>query len=448
MTVPATLPRPTVAGRGLLLLYRAVTGLATPLIGRHLRTRQRRGREHPDRLAERLGHGQISRPPGSLLWLHAASVGEVTAALPLLQHLHDEFPVASILLTSGTVTSARVAADRLPAGVMHQFIPVDTPGAVRRFYDHWRPAAGIFLESEVWPNLVHEAQRRAIPLMLVNAHMSDASFRGWRRARPMARALFGGFAAVLAQTPEDRHHLATLGAVSAVCTGNLKTAAPPLHADPAEVERCRTAIAGRPCWLAAATHPGEDTTAAQVHRDIAANHPGLLTIIAPRHPDRGAAIAAAIAASGLTVTRRTASATGTLQIDEPWGDIYIADTIGEMGLWYRLCPIAFIGKSLPPNRGGHNPLEAAKLGCAVITGPDTHNFRDLMDELTAAGAVTVVGDTAALTAAIGRLLADPAARAAQTSAADQLLASKASVLTITLDLLRPILAPALAPQLP
>ncbi len=321
MTVPATAPRPTIAGHGLLLLYRAVTGLATPFISRHLRARQRRGREHPDRLAERFGHGRVNRPPGPLLWLHAASVGEVTAALPLLQHLHDEFPAAAILLTSGTVTSARVAADRLPAGVMHQFIPVDTPGAVRRFYDHWRPAAGIFLESEVWPNLIHEAHRRTIPLMLVNAHMSDASFNGWRRARPMARALFGGFAAVLAQTPADRHHLAALGAASAICTGNLKTAAPPLDADPAEVERCRAAIAGRPCWLAAATHPGEDEIAAQVHRGIAADHPGLLTIIAPRHPDRGAAIAASLAATGLTITRRTATQSGASQVDAPWGAI-------------------------------------------------------------------------------------------------------------------------------
>lgn len=420
-------------GGGLLWFYRATTTITAPLIARHLRTRLHRQREDPQRFAERFGHAAAPRPPGPLLWLHAASVGEVTAALPLIERLRTDNPSLHLLLTSGTVTSARVAAQRLPAGVLHQFAPVDTPHAVRRFYAHWRPIAGVFLESEIWPNLVYEARRAAIPLILVNACMSPKSFNAWRRVLPLARAMFGAFAAVLAQSSADRDRFIKLGAANATCTASLKYAAAPLPADPVKLAQLKDAVATRTIWLAASTHEGEERVVIDAHRHLAKTHADLLTIIAPRHPDRGLAVADMITSHGLAAARQAIDEALTADTD-----VYVADTIGEMGTWYRLCPVAFIGGSLIPH-GGHNPLEAAKLSCAVVTGPHTANFVDIIAELRGAGALSVVDDAASLAATVRHLLADNHARRRQIAAAEVLADGKADVVRVILDALAPIL---------
>ena len=424
-------------GPAMLTAYRAATTVAAPLVARHLRRRVARGREDPGRLAERFGHATADRPPGDLVWLHAASVGELNAALPLVDRLRGAgHPV---LVTSGTVTSAQVAAARLPPGVPHQFVPVDTAAAVRRFFDHWRPAAGILVESEIWPNLIDGAARRAIPLILVNGRMSEKSLRGWQRLAPVARTLFGHFAAVLAQTPTDRDRFRQLGATSATCIGNLKTAAPPPHADADALAEHRAAIAGRPCWLAASTHAGEEAAAAAVHQALAATLPDVLTIIAPRHPDRAPAVAETLRAEGLAVALRSAG--------DPIANarLYIADTIGEMGLWYRLCPVVFIGNSLPPNAGAHNPIEAINLGAAIVVGPNTASghFADLIAELTAAGAATVA-DQPNLAESVLRLLNDTDAHHRQVTAANTVVAEKTAVLDLTMNTLTKILPPVTA----
>lgn len=427
----------TAGGASLLWLYRAATTVASPLITRHLHRRLQRGREDPERIAERFGRTATPRPSGPLVWLHAASVGEVTTALPLIEQLRVDHPGLHLLLTSGTVTSAKVAAQRLPNGVLHQYVPIDTPNAVRRFYNHWRPTAGLFLESEIWPNLVYQARRNGVPLALVNARMSPASFKGWRRLPALARTIFGSFARILAQSPADLDRFLKLGSPHADCTGSLKYAAAPPPADPVDLSELQNAFASRPVWLAAATHDGEETLVIDAHRRVANKNTGLLTIIAPRHPNRGDVIAAMIEDHGLRVTRRAANQPPTKATD-----VYIADTIGEMGLWYRLSPVAFIGGSLVPH-GGHNPIEAAKLNSAILTGPHTANFGDIIAEFRSAGALSVVTDAESLANTLTMLLADQAARDRQTTAARRLAESKTDVVRKILDALSPILRPAI-----
>lgn len=388
-----------------LALYRTATTLAAPALRLMLVRRLRHGKEAPGRLAERRGIDPTPRPPGYLLWLHAASVGETISILPVLSAL----PAAlSVLLTTGTVTSAALLAKRLPelglAGrVIHRFVPLDVPSWTARFLDHWRPDAAALVESEIWPNLIVGCRRRGIPLALVNARLSPHSHALWRRLPGAARALFGAFALVLAQSEADAARLTELGAPTPRRIGNLKYAATPLPADTAELDRLRALLAGRPAWLAASTHPGEDGVVRAVHETLAATRPGLLTIVVPRHPERGPEVAAAMA--GLNVTRRA------LGEDPPAdGGVWIADTLGELGLFYRLIPIAFVGRSLGAS-GGQNPLEPARLGAAIAVGPAVENFSDIVATLAAAGALVQVTNTAALADFVAAMLDDEAARA-------------------------------------
>ncbi|MEX1206793.1 MAG: 3-deoxy-D-manno-octulosonic acid transferase, partial [Dongiaceae bacterium] len=263
----------------------------------------------------------------------------------------------------------------------------------------------------------------------------------WRRAPGLAAELLGGFAVVLGQDTGHTERLAALGAVAATCVGNLKFAAEPLPADAAELALLRRAVAGRPVWLAASTHPGEEEIVATAHARLAADRPGLLTVIAPRHPARGAAIHRLLAGSGLSVARRSRG--------EPIGpatEIYLADTVGELGLFYRIAGVAFLGGSLV-GHGGHNPLEPARLGAAVLTGPRTFNFAPIYARLLAAGAAGAVTDAPTLAAAVGALLADPAARDRQAAAAAVVAAAETSVLDAVIAELAPLL-PAAADEPP
>jgi 3-deoxy-D-manno-octulosonic-acid transferase len=340
----------------------------------------------------------MPRPDGRLLWLHAASVGESQSALPVLDHLVRGSGL-TVLLTTGTVTSATLLASQMgrfgPGRVLHRFVPLDVPAWAARFLDHWRPDAAAFVESELWPNLLAACRHRRIPLMLVNARMSERSMRGWARVPAFARAVLRSFDLVHPQSAADGERLLALGARSLEPAGNLKLAAPPLPADPAALAGLKRVIGARPVWLAASTHPGEEDVAVEVHRVLAPAHPGLLTIVAPRHPDRGIALAQAYNAP-----RRSAGE------GPEAGGVWIADTMGELGLLYRLSPAVFVGKSLAGQSGGQNLLEPARLGCAIATGPATTNFADAAERLAVAGGLTIVADGAALTAWVDTMLRD------------------------------------------
>ncbi len=385
-------------------LYRGLTIALGPLIALYLRGRRRRGKEDPERFAERQGRASRPRPEGPLIWIHTASVGELTSALPLMRCLLEQRAELTLLVTSGTVTSARLAADRLPPRAIHQFVPADRPDWVGRFLDHWRPDLALWVESELWPNLLGQSRARGIVTVLINARMSRRSFRRWQRLPGLIGPLLGGFALCLAQDQEQAERLRALGATKVEVSGSLKQAAEPLPAEAAELQRLRAATAGRPLWLAASTHDGEEAIAARVHGDLAAAHPGLLTIIVPRHPERGDELAAALTAGGLKLAQRS-----TGQRIEPATEIYLADTLGELGLFYRLSEIVFVGGSLMP-RGCQNLLEPARLGAAVIHGPDVENFRVAAADLAAAGASTMVRDGGELGREVAALLIDAGLR--------------------------------------
>ena len=390
-------------------LWHGGATLGAPMLHRMLVRRVARGKELPDRLGERRGYDVTPRPPGRLLWLHAASVGEAVSVLPVLLSLQRQDPALTTLFTTGTVTSARLLETRLPElgldRVLHRFVPLDVPRWAARFLDHWRPDAAAFVESELWPNLLGASQRRGIKLMLVNARMSAGSLRRWRRVRGFARQVIGAFDCVHAQSSDYAGRLQLLGARNLLPPGNLKLAAPQLPVDAAEAGRLATLIGTRPVWLAASTHPGEEAVAAAVHRRLRAAHPGLLTIIAPRHPERGADIAAS-----LDAPRRG------LGQDPPSGGIWIADTLGELGLLYTLASIVFVGRSLS-GEGGQNPLEPARFGAALAVGPHTGNFTEISALLLAARGLVRVPDGEALADWVDVMLRDPAAASAAGQAA-------------------------------
>ncbi|HSZ75681.1 MAG TPA: 3-deoxy-D-manno-octulosonic acid transferase [Rhizomicrobium sp.] len=377
--------------------YRSATTALSPVARLVLQERAVRGKEDRARLQERLGYTDAQRPPGTLIWIHGASVGESLAALPLLEVLLK--PGRSALVTSGTVTSAQLMAERLPQGAIHQFAPIDTLSAVTRFLDHWKPDVGLFIDSDLWPNLILAAKERGVRLGLVNARMSARSAEGWRYAPATAAALMRAFDACLAQNEEVAARFRTLGAQDVRVTGSLKADAPPLPADPGKLDVLKLAIGSRPVFLAASTHPGEDETLLPAHDTIRQTHRDLLTIIVPRHPDRGAEVA--MLCGTRSVRRRSDNALPSRDTA-----IYVADTMGELGLFYRTAPFAFMGGSLIQH-GGQNPLEPARLHCAVIAGPHTDNFVEAYDAIFSAqecGRIATSGDIAAFA---NRVLGDP-----------------------------------------
>ncbi len=391
-------------------IWAVATAAAAPALRIMLRRRARHGREIAARLPEREGIEAAPRPPGRLVWLHAASLGEAQSVLPLIEALVAS-PGVTVLMTTGTVTSAAMLAGHLPrhgGRVLHRFVPLDVPAWAARFVRHWRPDVAGFVESELWPNLLEACVRHGVRLMLVNGRMSPRSFRGWRRVPGFAARVLGAFDTVHAQSTADAARLRDLGARRLEPPGNLKLAAPALAADLAGLQALRHQIGDRPVWLAASTHPGEEEAAASVHRRLEQAHPTLLTIVAPRHSERGPALAQALAAP------RRAAGDGP-----PACGMWIADTMGELGLLYRLAPIVFVGRSLGAQRGGQNPLEPARLGCAVAVGPHTANFTDVVARLHDAGGLEVVETEGALAAWVDAMLRDPARRRAAGTAGEQ-----------------------------
>ena len=379
-----------------LWLYRAITYAGAPIIKALLDRRLSAGKEDPDRLSERKGIASVSRPDGKLIWLHAASIGESQSSLVLIEKLLAGRPDLHVLQTTGTLTSARLMQDRLPERSFHQFAPIDRLPWVRRFLDYWQPDMALWMESELWPNLVLEARRRNIPSVLINARMSNRSFRRWCRFSGTARKLLQPFSMCLAQTEEQASYLRQLGADPVMYLGNLKFSATPLPVESTTLDTLAAAVAERPVWLAASTHAGEEEIAATVHTRLTKTWPDLLTVIVPRHPARGGQIAQELRARGFTVTQRSCDGNNL-------ADIYIGDTLGELGLFYRLSKIAFIGGSMA-HHGGHNPLEAAQLDCAVVLGPDMGNFATVAREVLEAKGALQASTTDEIVESVSALL--------------------------------------------
>ncbi len=414
-----------------LRVYRKLSSAMVPLAPALISRRLKLGKEDPARVGERRGVSADVRPAGPLVWIHGASVGEVLASAALIEKLRALN--LRILVTSGTVTSAAVVAKRFPPDVIHQYVPYDSPRYVARFLDHWRPSLALFIESDLWPNLILSSAARRLPMVLINGRMSHRSFPRWRRVSSTISALLGRFDVCLAQSQLDADRFAALGGRNVVTTGNLKLDVPAPPADAAKLERLMAMTRGRPIVVAASTHSGEDEILAYAHKTLAGFFPNLLTVIVPRHPDRGEAIARMVAASGLHAGLRSREELPTAATD-----IYVADTMGELGLFYRLSPIVFMGGSLVEH-GGQNPIEAVKLGASVVHGPHVFNFSDVYEALDHAGGARRAETQEALVKQLGQLLADPSAREASLIASERVVEQLGGALERTLAALEPYL---------
>jgi 3-deoxy-D-manno-octulosonic-acid transferase len=425
--------RTALAKRPLLLgVYGGVLGTVGSTAARVLlRRRQKQGKEDASRIAERRGHPGQERPDGPLVWVHAASVGEFTSVLPLVDELDGRG--LSILVTTGTLSSAQLAQTRLPAGVIHQFMPLDVPSFMQRFLAHWRPDLVVLTESEIWPNLLHELQRGHVPVVIANARMSERSFLRWRRSGAAVRAVLEGIHLCLAQSDADAERLSALGAPRVQSTGNLKFDVPPPPAAPVPLAKLKTSVFGRRVIIAASTHPGEHGILVEAHRRLRADTKNLLTIIVPRHPDAADEIARLAEAAGIRAARRS-------ERPEPAYDtgIFIVDTIGELGLFYRIAELAFVGGSLVAH-GGQNPIEPAKLGIPILHGPHVRNFTEIYGALDSAEGALEVRGVDDLSVAASALLADADSRELMRRAARDVMQTHSGALQRTLAALEPYL---------
>lgn len=419
--------------RFLLASYRFAGTAAYPLAGGYVAWRARKGKEERSRRRERYGKAGAARPPGPLIWMHAASVGETLSIAPLIERLLG-FGI-KVILTTGTVTSAKLVKERFRGKVVHQYVPLDLKPAVSRFLDHWRPDLAIVAESEIWPVTIMELGRRRIPQLLVNGRLSDRSFAAWSKRPHVAEALFEHFAHVVAQSEQDGDRYAALGARPVTVSGNLKVDARMPPVDEKVLARLTGEIEGRPVWAAVSTHDGEEAVAAEVHLLLRKRFPGLLTIVVPRHPERAEAIATAMAARGLKVARRSKGA----RIG-PETDVFLGDTIGEMGLYLRLTEIAFVGRSLSAS-GGQNPLEPAMLGTAVLSGRNVQNFREAYASLIDAGAARLVADPTGLAKAVNHLLKNGEVRHRMMAAGVEIVDEMRGTVDRTMKVLDPFVQP-------
>lgn len=408
-----------------IAFYRAASSVLGAFAGLYLDGRAKRGKEDAARLGERFGRYTQTRPHGALMWLHAASVGESGVALSLIEALSARNPALSFVLTTGTRTSAELVTRRALPRVTHVYVPLDRADCVKRFLDHWRPDAGVFVESELWPNLILEAEARGVTLALVNARMSPRSLRRWTRWRAAGRRLIGAFSYVSAADARTKDALAGLRPAPIGEPGNLKLAAPAPGVDPEARRALVEQIGGRQVWLAASTHEGEDRIAIDAHDIVRRSDPTALLIIAPRHPERGEDISHLAGGAPMRSQGRSPQ-------DAP---CYVADTLGEMGTLYDIAPVSLIAGSLLPHLKGHNPIEPAKLGSAIVTGPFVESFQDTFDTLWATGGAATARDAASLAEHVLRLWRDGAARAQQIEAAQRVAAQGADAFERTVSAL-------------
>jgi 3-deoxy-D-manno-octulosonic-acid transferase len=414
-----------------LRAYRRMTRWAAPFAGSILNWRLKRGKEDPARIQERRGIASLDRPDGALVWIHGASVGEVLSILPLVEHIRNRG--FNVLVTSGTVTAAQMAAQRMPAGTLHQYVPLDSPRFVQSFLDHWRPGLALIAESEFWPNLLIETSSRNIPVGLVNGRLSPRSFSRWKNARKTAKALLSSFDLCLAQDHDVADRLTQLGAPRVLATGNLKFDVMPPPADAHDMQEMKRTIHSRPVFLAASTHRGEDEDVIEAHLEVMEKIPNLLTIIVPRHPERGGEIAQLVQEYRLAPAMRSRN-----HLPDRGTHIYVADTIGELGLFYRLAPIVFMGGSLIKH-GGQNPIEPAKLESAILHGPYVHNFANIYSELNRQRGAATVTDAHSLATSLVRLLDDPNLVRAMAQAANATVIPLSGALSRTANAIEPYL---------
>lgn len=428
----ASTPAPPLKGLTLgLHAYRAGVRVLTPWARRALTKRAKIGKEDPSRLSERWGWPGMRRPEGPIIWMHGASVGESLLLLPLVDAVLTERPDTSVLITTGTKTSAKLMGQRLPTHAVHQYVPIDHPDAVRRFLDHWRPGLAVFSESDLWPNLMLETQARNVPMALVNARMTEKSLKSWRLWRGALQRMCAGLVWIGAADGQTAEGLSTLLERPVEKLGNLKYAAKAPEANAAALASFQADAGPRArVWLAASTHDGEEDAVIRAHGRIREHENTALLILAPRHPERGDAVTGLARAAGFETAQRSA---GEGVHDDT--AVYVADTLGEMALWYALAGAAFIGGSLVEGVGGHTPLEPAQAGTAIFTGPHTHNFAEPYAELIAAGAAVVVNDAQGLAEAIGALT--PARARAMAEAAGTAGQTGQAILDATLAALRP-----------
>jgi 3-deoxy-D-manno-octulosonic-acid transferase len=414
-----------------LSLYRLLMAAASPLAPALISNRLKHGKEHPGRLNERYGESKTARPEGPLVWIHSASVGELLAVIPLIERIREkEF---NVLCTSGTVTSANVAEQRLPPGAIHQFVALDIPRFVRRFYDHWQPDLALFVESDLWPNLILTSGRRGTPLILVNGRLSERSFKRWRRIPGTISALLRCFDLCLAQSAAHAGRYRDLGAPRVTTTGNLKLDVPEPPADPDKLAALKAAVGARTVIAGASTHAGEETMLIEAHRRLRGSFPRLLTMIAPRHPDRGPGIIEIAHAAHLKAKLRSRG-----ELPDADTDVYVADTLGELGVIYRLAPIVFVGGSFA-SHGGQNPIEPIKLGAAILHGPHIWNFAEIYGALDKAHGAEQVTDVGKLAVRVGAWLKDATERTAVVTAAKETVATLGGGLDRTLAALEPYL---------
>ncbi len=422
-----------------LRLYRLIAYLAAPLLRFRLRQRAAMGKEEASRIEERFGNSALQRPQGHLIWVHAASVGETNSILPLIDDLLARYQSSTVLLTTGTVTSAKIVARHqnrksdMRHRLIHQFAPLDRSAWVNRFLAHWNPQAALWVESEIWPNMVLACAARDVQPVMVNGRLSPRSFKRWRRFAATAKHLLGKYALLTAQDEMSATRLQQLGLENIVMPGNLKLDAPPLSVDAAHLAELQTALTGRPLWLAASTHLGEEEQILDAHYMIAETVDNLMTVIVPRHPERGDAIADMLRRGGVSLAQRSKGDT-----PQAHHEIYLMDTLGEMGLAYRLAEIAFIGGTLVPH-GGQNPFEAAQLDCAILHGPHIVNFEILFDDLAAKGAAAEVTDAATLATQVNALFNNRATIDQMSANAKRYSATMGGARQRMFDLLVPVL---------
>lgn len=383
-----------------LPMYNGLLWIASPFIKHHLKKRLEEGKEDASRFDERFGEPSRLRPSGELIWFHAASVGEAVSALPLIKVLLARNSDRSILMTTGTMTSAALMQERLPAGAFHQFVPIDTKSSVTRFLDYWQPQMAIWMESEIWPNLINQTSKRKIPMLMLNARITESSFNLWRKTGGLSKKLLKKFDYIHAQSDLAAERLKYLGAEEVEALGNLKFCSPPLPFQNERFREIKAAVKDRKIWLASSTHKGEEAIVASAHLAMKTGIKNLLTIIVPRHPDRGEEIMVKLQEAGFNVARR--SLRQPIQKDT---DIYLADTIGELGLFYRLVEVVYMGGSLV-QKGGQNVLEAARLNCAIMHGPDMSNFTEIVTDLKNNKGIIQVNNGSDLASVTYRLLSE------------------------------------------
>jgi 3-deoxy-D-manno-octulosonic-acid transferase len=387
-------------GSFFLYVYLLLSDTLSGVANQKLKARLKAGKEDPNRINERRGQSPNIRPEGEVIWFHAASVGESIALLGLIENIVEERPLTNILITTGTTASANLINTRLPKKTIHQYVPLDIGEFVRNFLDHWRPNLAVFTESELWPCLIATAHAKKVPLILINARISRKSFSKWKWLKGLVSSILSKFDIILCQDENTAKFIRKLSKskIDPKVVGSLKESAPPLPFSEEDRSVISNQIGSRPIWLAASTHEREELMMAKAHEYARRFSRRLLLIIVPRHPNRGKKICSDLRNLGWQVSLRS----GGEKINN-YTEIYIADTFGEMGLWYRISSISFLGGSMT-EVGGHNPFEPATLGSAILHGPHVWSAAEAYEELGKVKASLQVKNPEELSQAIVDLL--------------------------------------------